>query len=100
MDARKSAIFAFASKAKPLAFAGFLHPFPEFGAKNILKTITQLIQYSVLEIQFKSVKCTTVTVGYVNILSNISFLPIQATQAITVDRLNENKPLPNAFKRI
>ena len=44
MDARKSAIFAF-----------------QF-AKQILQTITHSIQYTVLAIQFWSVKCATVTV--------------------------------------
>ena len=43
MDARKQAIFAFQ----------FVEP--------ILQTITHLIQYTVLEIRFWSVKCTTVT---------------------------------------
>ena len=37
MDARKSAIFAFASKAKRLAFPSFLHPLREFGAKKYFK---------------------------------------------------------------
>ena len=67
--------------------------------ENILQTITHLIQQTVLEIQFWSVKYTTVTVGYVK-FRNMSFAPIQATQAITMVRLNENKPLQNAFKRI
>ena len=44
MDVRKSKTFAF-----------------QF-VKPILQTITQLIQHTVLEIQFWSVKCTTVTV--------------------------------------
>ena len=30
----------------------------------------------------------------------MSFHPIQATQAIIMVRLDENKPLQNAFKRI
>ena len=30
----------------------------------------------------------------------MSFLPIQATKAIIMVRLDENKPLRNAFKRI
>ena len=59
-----------------------------------------LAQYAVLEIQFWSLKCRTVTVGYANISSNIPFLPIQVMQAITMGRLDENKPLQNAFKRI
>ena len=44
MDARKNAIFGF-----------------QF-VESILQTMTHLIQHSVLEIQFRSVKCTTVTV--------------------------------------
>ena len=47
--------------------------------ESILQTITYLIQYTVLEIQFWSVKYTTVTVGYAKISSSMSFLPIQAT---------------------
>ena len=46
MDARESAIFAF-----------------QF-VKPILQTIKHLKQYRVLEIQFWSAKCTTVTVRY------------------------------------
>ena len=80
MDARKSAIFAF-----------------QF-VKPILQTITHLIKYTVLEIQFWSVKCTTLTVWYAKI-SSISIPSYQAMQAIAV-RLYENKPLQNAFKRI
>ena len=67
--------------------------------ENISQTITHLIQQKVLEIQFWSVKYTTVTVRYVK-FRNMSFVPIQATQAITMVRLNENKPFQNAFKRI
>ena len=47
--------------------------------ESILQTIIHLIQYTVLEIQFWSVKYTTVTVGYAKISSSMSFLPIQAT---------------------
>ena len=54
----------------------------------------------VLEIQFESVKCTTVTVGYAKVLSNILFIPIPVAQAIKMDRLDENKPLQNAFKSL
>ena len=43
MDASKTAIFAFQS------------------VKPVLQPITHLIQYTVLEIQFWAVKCTTVT---------------------------------------
>ena len=68
MDARKSAILAF-----------------QF-VKPILQTITHLIQYTVLEIQFWSIKCMTVTVRYAKILS-ISILSHQATQAIAIIRL-------------
>ena len=59
MDARKSAIFA--------------SPF----VKLILQTIAHLIQYTVLEIQFWSVKSTTVTVPYTKILRAFPFLPIE-----------------------
>ena len=34
------------------------------------------------------------------ISTNSSFFPIQATQAIAMAKINENKPLQNAFKRI
>ena len=68
--------------------------------ENLLLTITHLIQYTVSEIQFWSVKYSTVTVGYPKISSKMSFVPIQATQTITMVRLDENKPLQNAFKRI
>ena len=70
--------------AKEVDDAGFLRPLQEFGEENILRTITHLIQYIVLEIQFWPVKCTTATVGYAKISSNIPYLPIQATQAITI----------------
>ena len=81
MDARKSAIFAF-----------------QF-VKPILQTITHLMQYTVIEIQFWSVKCTTVTVRYVKI-SSISIPSHQVMQAIAMVRLYERKPLQNIFKRI
>ena len=68
--------------------------------ENILQTITYLVQYTVLVIQFWSVKYTTVTVEYAKISSNISFHPIQATQAITMVRIDENKPLQKPLKRI
>ena len=72
MDARKSVVLVFQ----------FLKP--------ILQTITHLIQYTVLEIQFWSVKCTTVTVQYVK----ISSIPIPSHQAIqAIVRLYQNKPL-------
>ena len=51
MDARKSSIF-------PFQFV-----------KQILQSITHLIQYTVLDIQFWPVKCTTVTVRYAKISS-------------------------------
>ena len=52
-------------------------------SKKISYILTHLTQYTVLEIQFWSVKYTTVTVGYAKVSSNVSFLPIQVTQAIT-----------------
>ena len=81
MDAHKSAIF-------PFQFV-----------KLVLQITTHLIQYTVLEIQFWSVKCTTVTVRYAKI-SNTSIRSHQSMQAITIGRLDKNKPLQNAFKRI
>ena len=63
------------------------------------QVVSDCIQYTVLEIQFWSVKCTTVTVRYVKI-SSISIPSHQAMQAIAMVRLYENKPLQNAFKRI
>ena len=68
MDARKSAIFLF-----------------QF-VKLILQTIKHLIQYTVLDSQFWSVKCMMVTVRYAKILS-ISIPCHQAMQAIAIIRL-------------
>ena len=90
IDVRKSAIFAFQL------------------VKPILQTITHLIQYTVLEIQFWSVKCTTVTVRYVKISipkTSIYIPSHQTMQERPYKRLqwldyHENKPLQNAFKRI
>ena len=69
--------------------------------RPILQTILHLIQYTVLEIHFWSVKCclTTVTLGYGKIAS-ISILSYQAVKVITMGGLDESKPLQNAFKRI
>ena len=66
--------------------------------KPILQAITHLIQYTVLEIQFWSVKCTTVTVQYARNIEH--FHSHQAMQAVVMVRLYENKPLQNAFERI
>ena len=79
MDARKSAIFALQL------------------IKPILQNLTHLIQYTVLEIQFWSVNCTTVTVRYAKI-SSMSITSHQAMQAVAMFRIYENKPLQNAFK--
>ena len=81
MDARKSVIFAF-----------------QF-IKSILQIITHLIQYTILEIQFWSVKYTTVAVGYAKIWS-ISILFQEGMQANTIGTLDKNEPLQNSFKRI
>ena len=78
MDARKSVIFAF-----------------EF-VKPVLQTITHLIQHTVLEIQFCSVKCTAFTARYAKVLS-ICITSHQAVQAIYMG-LNYIKT--NHFKRI
>ena len=61
MDARKNVIFAY-----------------QF-VKPILQTIRHLMQYTVLEIQFWSVKCTPATVRYAKI-SSISIPFYQAMQ--------------------
>ena len=45
----------------------------------------------VLEAQFWSVKCTTVMIVYAKNSSNISFLPIQTTQAKTHDAQHKSK---------
>ena len=101
MDARESAIFVFAWKGNYLAFAGFLHLLREFGArKHFTDHHTPNTIHSFGLFQFSSVKWTTVTVRYAKISSNISFFPIQATQAGTMDRQDENKPLQNLFKHI
>ena len=81
MGTRKSATFAF-----------------QF-VKPILQTIIHLMQYTVLEIQFRFVKCTTVTVRYVK-MSNISILSHQMMQVIAMFILYQNKRLQNAFKGI
>ena len=77
MDTRKSAIFAF-----------------QF-VKLILQTITSLIQYTILEIRFWSLKCTTVTVR--RKLEHFFSFP-SGMQAIAM--VYEIKALQNAFKRI
>ena len=80
-------LFAFPGKAKRFAFVGFLHLLNFSGIsgdseqKNISQTITHRIRYTVLEIQFRYVKCTTATLGYAKISSNI-----QAMQVITMGR--------------
>ena len=79
MDARKSTVFAF-----------------QFG-KPVSQTITYLIQNTVSEDQLWSVKCTAV--GYAQI-SSISIPFQQAMQTIAMGKLDENRPLWNAFKRI
>ena len=69
----------FAWKTKRFAFTSFLHLLlhHDFSGilgnleqKNILQNITHLIQYTVFEIQFRSVKCITFTLGYAKISSN------------------------------
>ena len=83
MDARKSVICGF-----------------QF-VKLILKTITYLIQYMVLEIQLWSVKCTTITVRYAKISKAFLFLPIKRCKRLQrLAKLYENKPLQNVYKRV
>ena len=97
MDARKSAIFAFASKAKPLAFAGFLHPLREFGAKKYFTDHHTPNTRSGFGDSFLVCKMHDC---YCRIRKNVdqhSFLLIEATQAMTMDRLDENKPLQNVL---
>ena len=81
MDTSKSVIFAL-----------------EF-VKPILHTITHLIQYTVLEIQFWSVKCTAFTVRYAKVLS-ICITSHQAMQTIYMglDHMKTNHFF--AFKHI
>ena len=79
MDARKNAVFVFQI------------------VNSILQTMTHLIQYTVFENHFWSVKCTTVEYAKI---SRISIPSNQATQAITMGRLDENTPLLNACKTI
>ena len=79
MDARKTAIFAF------------------HFVKLILQTIKHLTKYTVLEIQFWSARCTTVWYAE---FSSIFIPSYQAMQVITIGRLNEKKPVQNAFKLI
>ena len=90
MDAGKSEIFAFQL------------------VKSLLQTITQLIQKTVLGIQFWSVKCMTATVRYAKISrifipSHQAFSSSNASgKAIATVRLYvyENEPLQNAFNRL
>ena len=63
MDACKSAIFAF-QFVKPRILESLVSL-----VKPILQTITHLIQYTVLEIRFWSVKCTTITIRYAKTFS-------------------------------
>ena len=81
MDLRKSAIFEFQL------------------VKPILQTFTHLIQKTILGIRFWSLKCTTATVRYAK-NSSISTGLLIKRQAIAMDRLYQNKPLQNTFKRI
>ena len=68
-----------------------LHDFSEISGnpeqKYILRIITHLIQHVVLEIQFRSIKCVTVTLGYEKISKRLQ-------------SLDEKKPLQKVFKRI
>ena len=55
------------------------------------------MQHMVLEIQYWSVKCTTVWYAKISSI----FIPYhQAMQAITMSRPDEKKPPENAFNRI
>ena len=84
MDARKIAIFA--------SFAGFLNlvllsttsaEYQGIRSKKIFYRPSRTIKtVHNSDIYFRSVKCTTVTVGYAKISSNILFFPIQAMPAI------------------
>ena len=75
MDACKSAIFAF-QFVKPRILESLASL-----VKPILQTITHLTQYTVLEIRFWSVKCTTLTARYAKTSSiffrTLPFLPIK-----------------------
>ena len=89
-------------KAKRLAFAGFSVFFGNSEQENILQTITHLIQYTN---QSWPVKHKTINVRCAQISTNMSFFPIQVTQSTkrlcnVMVRLDERKPLQNAFKRI
>ena len=95
-------------KSKPLCICRFspssssprlLRNIGEFGAKKYFtNNHTRNCNTRFLEIQFRSVKCTTVTVGYAKISSNIPFLHIQAMQAIRiVIKINYFKKLLNIF---
>ena len=92
MDAHKN--------AKRLPFTSFLYPVWEFGARKCYtdhRTSYTIHGFgdSVLVCKVHDCYCR-----YEKSLSKMSFLPIQATQAIIMVRLDENKPLQNAFKRI
>ena len=94
MDAHKS--------AKCLEFAGFLHHLGEFGAG---KYFTDDHTPYTIYVFGDSILVCKVHVCYCMIRKNfeqhvMSFLPIQPTKAIIMVRLDENKPLRNAFKLI
>ena len=92
-DARKS--------AKRLAFAGFLYPLWEFGARKYFTG--HHTSYTIQGFGDSFLVCT-IHDRYCRVRKNfeqaISFFPIQATQTNVMVRLDENKPPQNAFKRI
>ena len=99
MDARKSAIFAFQFVKPILQTITLVMSVSKKSSADLSElekyVVSNCIQYTVLEIQFWSVKCTTVTVRY-----KFRKFHYQAMRAIATIRLDINKPLQNAFKRI
>ena len=64
--------------------------------KDFIKTLTSGSEYTVLEFQFQSVKCTVVTKLQKN--SEQLFFPIQAIQGDQC--VDVNNPLQKVFKRV
>ena len=100
MALSSSSLITFAWKAKRFActcrfslsssFPRLLRNIGEFGAKNILQTITYLIQYVLLEIQFRSVRCMAVTIGYTK---NLRYIPSPLKRCKRLQSVDESKSL-------
>ena len=99
MDACKSAIFAFGLKAKHFAFAGFFHLLWEFGAKIFF---TDHGTPNTIHSFGDSVLVCKMHNSYCMIRKNFQqhLIPFHSSNVSNYNRLDENKPLQNACKRI